>query len=235
MFSEYFLQCLWAVTSLLAAITPDKRFLGVVDLYIRTVLGNRESFCGLWSLSDLPGKSMKKKRTHSLAIAPCYHCNTDHFDWLERDDLARSLPPAYHWMRVENRSTDKRCTDCCGGVGVAGGLMTDSFLHLIFDEGIVPCTFNRDIHYKEEVNTDRARQTKMFFVLSCFSDFFLQCTYSISCTAGEGFLILDCLYLQIGWWPFVCRWPTLRWHLIPRQKKMCGRALWHRPSAWGDY
>lgn len=50
--------------------------------------------------------------------------------------------------------------------------MTDSFLHLIFDEGIVPCTFNRDIHYKEEVNTDRARQTKMFFVLSCFSDFF---------------------------------------------------------------
>lgn len=91
------------------------------------------------------------------------------------------------------------------GVGVAGGLMTDSFLHLIFDEGIVPCTFNRDIHYKEEVNTDRARQTKMFFVLSRFSDFFLQCTYSISCTAGEGFLILDCLYLQIGWWPFVCR------------------------------
>lgn len=114
MFSEYFLQCLWAVTSLLAAITPDKRFLGVVDLYIRTVLGNRESFCGLWSLSDLPGKSMKK-RTHSLAIAPCYHCNTDHFDWLERDDLARSLPPAYRWMRVENRSTDKRCTDCWWG------------------------------------------------------------------------------------------------------------------------
>lgn len=30
MFSEYFLQCLWAVTSLLAAITPDKRFLGVI-------------------------------------------------------------------------------------------------------------------------------------------------------------------------------------------------------------
>lgn len=50
--------------------------------------------------------------------------------------------------------------------------MTDSFLHLIFDEGIVPCTLNRDIHYKEEVNTDRARQTKMCFVLSCFSDFF---------------------------------------------------------------
>lgn len=122
MFSEYFLQCLWAVTSLSSAISPDKRILGVVDLYIHTVLGNRESLCGLWSLSDLPGKSMKK-RTHSLAIAPCYHCNTDHFDWLERDDLAHSLPPAYRWMQVENRSTDKRCTDCCGGV--CGGRLDD--------------------------------------------------------------------------------------------------------------
>lgn len=60
----------------------------------------------------------------------------------------------------------------------------------------------------EEVNTDSVRQTKTFFVLRCFSDFFFARTYSISCTAGEGFLILDCLYLQIGWWPFVCRWPT---------------------------
>lgn len=49
--------------------------------------------------------------------------------------------------------------------------------------------------------------------------FFLPHTYSISCTAGEGFLIFDCLYLQFSWWPFVCRWPTPRWHLIPGQKK----------------
>lgn len=46
--------------------------------------------------------------------------------------------------------------------------MTDSFLHLIFDEGIVPCTFNRDIHYKEEVNTDRARQTRQAVYLFNF-------------------------------------------------------------------
>lgn len=50
--------------------------------------------------------------------------------------------------------------------------MTDSFLHLIFDEGIVPCTFNRDIHYKEEVNTDRARQTKMSLCLAVSLTFF---------------------------------------------------------------
>lgn len=50
--------------------------------------------------------------------------------------------------------------------------MTDSFLHLIFDEGTVPCTFNRDIHYKEEVNTDRARQTKMSLCLAVSLTFF---------------------------------------------------------------
>lgn len=50
--------------------------------------------------------------------------------------------------------------------------------------------------------------------------------FSISCAAGDDFLIFGCLYLQIGWWPFVCRWPNLRWHLILGQKKMCGHALW---------
>lgn len=55
----------------------------------------------------------------------------------------------------------------------------------------------------------------MSFVLYCFCATY----FSISCAAGDGFLILGCLYLQIGWWPFVCRWPNLRWHLILGQKK----------------
>lgn len=75
---------------------------------------------------------------------------------------------------------------------------------------------------QDGVNIDGERQTKMSFVLYCFSATY----FSISCAAGDDFLILGCLYVQIGWWPFVCRWPDLRWRLILWQKKMCGHALW---------
>lgn len=58
--------------------------------------------------------------------------------------------------------------------------------------------------------------------------------FSISCTSGGGFLISDCLYLQMGRWPFVCRWPALRWHLIPAPKT-CSHARVHSLPPWGDY
>lgn len=58
--------------------------------------------------------------------------------------------------------------------------------------------------------------------------------FSISCTSGGGFLISDCLYLQMGRCPFVCRWPALRWHLIPAPKT-CSHARVHSLPAWEDY
>lgn len=73
---------------------------------------------------------------------------------------------------------------------------------------------------QDGVNIDGVRQTKMSFVLYCFCATY----FSISCAVGD---VLGCLYLKIGWWPFVCRWPNLRWHLILGQKKMSVHALWH--------
>lgn len=126
--------------------------------------------------------------------------------------LPHSLPPAFQSIRAENRGTDKRCTD--GEI-----LMTDSFLPLTLDEAIVPGILSRDTCYKRGSIPNSIRQQKRSLCFTVSLTFFLLRTYSISCTAGEGLLILDCLYLQIGWWPFVCRWPTLRWHLIPGEKK----------------
>lgn len=93
--------------------------------------------------------------------------------------------------------------------------MTVHFLALMPDETIVPRHTGWEHTLQDSVNIDRVRQTKMSFVLYCFCVTY----FSISCATGDGFLIFDCLYLQIGWWPFVCRWPHLRWHLILGQKK----------------
>lgn len=83
--------------------------------------------------------------------------------------------------------------------------MTDSFLPLFLDESIVPCTLNGEMCYKRGSMRIAQGKQKRSLCFAVSLTFFLLCTYSISCTAGEGFLILDCLYLQIGWWPFVCR------------------------------
>lgn len=149
--------------------------------------------------------------------------------WLAWAQWPCPIPFHQHSGQCEaaNRSADKRCTD--GEI-----LMTDSFLPLIFDEAIVPRALDGDTRYKRGSIPIAQGKQKPSLCFAVSLTFFLLRTYSISCTAGEGFLIFDCLYLQIGWWPFVCRWPTLRWHLIPWQK-MCGHALWHSLSAWGDY
>lgn len=58
-------------------------------------------------------------------------------------------------------------------------------------------------------------------------------TYSISCTAVEGFLILGCLYLQIVQLP-VCLQVTHSEVTFHSWTEKCGHALWHSlPSLGG--
>jgi len=70
--------------------------------------------------------------------------------------------------------------------------MTDSFLPMVFDEAIVADALTGDIRYKRgSIPIVQGIQIPSL----CFADslaFFLLPTYSISSTAGEGFLILDC-------------------------------------------
>lgn len=129
--------------------------------------------------------------------------------------LLHSLP-SFQSMQAENRSADKRW----GGLG--GGKLPAPLLWR------APACLERNAARGTSVSAELSKQQRPL----C-KTLRMHAQFSISCTSGGGFLISDCLYLQMGHWPFVW-WPALRWHLIPAPKT-CGHARVHGLPAWGDY
>lgn len=105
--------------------------------------------------------------------------------------LPHSLPRAFQSKQAENRSADKRCAD--GEV-----LMAESFLPLRRDRSAA-----RGGEGREGGGSVSAELSKQQGPLC--KTLRMHAQFSISCTSGEAFLISDCLYLQMGRWPFVCR------------------------------
>lgn len=88
---------------------------------------------------------------------------------------------------------------------------------------------------QEGVNTDSVRQTKTSFVLRCFSDFFLA-AYLFNFLRGRRGLPYLRLFIPANRLVAFClqvTHPEVTFNSWT--KKMCGHALWHSLSAWGDY